>query len=250
MNAQIFSKQLAWGMLAALFLGTGIIWPVSTDLEARVVDLDHKVISQTEIEDGALRLAGTAVTGDPRQNLAVIEDTQRRRQWVFHEGDHAGRILIKAIRRDHIVIDAGAGEQMVKLMHFLTEVHPSTPKPSSGPSATRINRVSSREGHKVLDRATVEATLAGPEAILESIDVMPARFFNRKTGFRIAGVDKQSIFSQMGLRSGDLLLAINEKEIAGPQEAVSFIESLREGGDIDLTVRRRARTYHINLLIQ
>lgn len=250
MNAQIFSKKLVCGMLAALFLGTGMIWPVSTDLEARVVDLDHKVVPQTEIKDDALKLAGTAVTGDPRQNLAVIEDTQRRRQWVFHEGDHAGRILIKAIRRDHIVIDAGEGEQVVKIRHFLTEVYPSTPKPSAGPSVTQINRVSSRERHKVIDRATVEATLADPEAVLESIDVMPARFFNRKTGFRIAGVGKQSIFSQMGLRSGDLLLSINEQEIAGPQEAVAFIESLRDGGDIDLTVRRRARTYHFNLLIQ
>ena len=248
MNGQI--KQRACGMLAALLLGTIMSWPVSAGLEARVVDLDHKVIAQAEIEDGALRLAGTAVTGDPRQSLAVIEDAQRRRQWVFHEGDHAGRILIKAIRRDHIVIDAGAGERMVKLRHFLTEAYPSTPKPSAVPPVTRINRVSSRERYKVLDRATVETTLADPEEVLESIDVLPARYFNRKTGFRIAGIDRQSIFSRMGLRSGDLLLAINAQEIAGPQKAVAFIESLREGGDIDLTVRRRARTYHINLLIQ
>lgn len=250
MNAQVFSKQLACGMLAALFMGTGMIWPLSTDLEARVIDLDHKVIPQTEIKDSALRLAGTAVTGDPRQNLAVIEDTRHRRQWVFHEGDHAGNILIKTIRRDHIVIDAGEGEEKVKLKQFIFDVYPSMHKLSSGPSVTRINKVSSRERHKVIDRATVEATLDDPEAVLESIDIMPGRFFNREVGFRIAGVDKQSIFSQMGLRNGDLLLAINEQEIAGPQEAISFIESLRDGGDIDLTVRRRARTYHINLLIQ
>jgi type II secretory pathway component PulC len=58
------------------------------------------------------------------------------------------------------------------------------------------------------------------------------------------------VFSQMGLRRGDLLLKINDDEISGPEEAVSLFETIREGGDIDLTVRRRARTYHINLLIQ
>lgn len=139
---------------------------------------------------------------------------------------------------------------MVKLRHLLTAVYPSTRKPSVGPWVTRSNRRASRERQKVIDRATVEATLAVPEMVMESIDVMPARFFNRETGFRIAGVGKQSIFSQMGQRSGDLLLAINEQEIAGPQESISFIESLRDGGDIDLTVRRRDRRYHINLLIQ
>ncbi len=79
---------------------------------------------------------------------------------------------------------------------------------------------------------------------------MPARFLNREVGFRIAAFEPDSIFSEMGLRSGDLVLAINDQEIAGPQEATSFFETIREGGDIDLTVRRRARTYHINLLIE
>lgn len=60
---------------------------MSTDLEAQVVDLDHKVTPQNEIKDGALRLAGTALTGDPHQNLAVVVDTQRRRQRVINEGD-------------------------------------------------------------------------------------------------------------------------------------------------------------------
>ena len=62
--------------------------------------------------------------------------------------------------------------------------------------------------------------------------------------------DPESIFSKMGLRSGDLLLTVNDRKIAGPQEATSFFETIRAGGDIDLTVRRRARTYHINLLIE
>ena len=52
MNGQI--KQRACGMLAALLLGTIMSWPVSAGLEARVVDLDHKVIAQAEIEDGAV----------------------------------------------------------------------------------------------------------------------------------------------------------------------------------------------------
>ena len=237
-------------LIAALILGAGMVWTLSGDLQAREVDLDHKVVPQTEIKDSPLRLVGTAVTGDPRQRLAVIESMQSRQQWVFHEGDHAGHILIKKIRRDNIVIEAGEGEQMVKLRRFLIYGDTSTHKPSPEISLARFNRVPSRERHRVIDRATVEATLADPETVLQNIDIMPARFLNREMGFRIAGFDTDSIFSKMGLRSGDLLLAINDQEIVGPQEAPTIFETFRKGGDIDLTVRRRARTYHINLMIR
>jgi general secretion pathway protein C len=120
----------------------------------------------------------------------------------------------------------------------------------SSPSATPINRVGSRERLFVIDRATVEAAVADSEAVLDTVDIRPARLFNREVGFRITGFESNSIFSKMGLRNGDLLTSVNDQEIAGPQEAASLFETLREGGDIDLTVRRRARTYHINLLIQ
>jgi type II secretory pathway component PulC len=69
-------------------------------------------------------------------------------------------------------------------------------------------------------------------------------------GFRIADFGANSIFSKMGLRSGDLVLAIDDREITGPEDAAGVLRRIREDGDVDLTVRRRARTYHINLLIQ
>ena len=95
-----------------------------------------------------------------------------------------------------------------------------------------------------------EAAFADPASILDTVDIMPARFLNREVGFRIAAFEPDSIFSKMGLRSGDLPPTPNNREIAGPQEATYFFETIRQGSDIDLTVRRRARTYHINLLIE
>ena len=253
MNSHLKPILLRHLSAALLFLGMGVGWPLSTEVNARELDLIHRVVPAIVFKASSLKLIGTAVTRDPDGSVAVIEDLKNRRQWSFHEGDRAGSILIRSIRRDHIVIDAGNGDETVKIRSYLatTAALAAPPvRPISGPSATSINRVSSRERHKVIDRAVAEAAFADPESVLDHVDIMPARFFNREVGFRIAAFDADSIFSKMGLRSGDLLLAINDREIAGPEEATSLFETLREGGDIDLTVRRRARTYHINLLIQ
>lgn len=243
--------------VAALFLGLSVGCLLPSRVDARTVDIGHKEVPVIVLKDSPLKLVGTAVTRDPSQRVAVIEDLKNRRQWSFHEGDRAGGILIKSIRRDHIVIDAGKGEETVKISGYLGQgrsttvplnVRPVRDLPS--PSATPINRVGSRKRLYVIDRAMAEAAFADPASVLDTLDIMPARFLNREVGFRIAAFEPDSIFSKMGLRSGDLLLTVNDQEIAGPQEATSFFEIIRQGGDIDLTVRRRARTYHINLLIE
>lgn len=242
---------------ALLLVGLGMCWLLTGRADARTVDLGHKEVPAIVLKGSALKLVGTAVTRDPNKRMAVLEDPQSRRQWSFHEGDRAGGILIKSIRRDHIVIDAGKGDETVKIRSFLGEGRSATAARSdppkrhlSSPSAKSINRVGSRERLYVIDRALAEAALADPASVLDHVDIMPARVLNREVGFRIAAFEPDSIFSKMGLRSGDLLLTVNDQEITGPQEAATFFEIIRQGGDIDLTVRRRARTYHINLLIE
>lgn len=243
--------------VALLFLGLSIGELGPDRVDARTVDIGHKEVQPIVLKDSALKLVGTAVTRDPEKRMAVIEDLKSRRQWSFHEGDRAGETLIKSIRRDHIVIDAGKGDETVKISGYLNQGQSTTAslnvpaqRDFSGPSATSINRVGSRKRLFVIDRAVAEAAFADPASVLDRVDIMPARFLNREVGFRITAFEPESIFSKMGLRSGDLLLTVNDQEIAGPQEATSFFEIIREGGDIDLTVRRRARTYHINLLIE
>ena len=236
----------------AVVLSAGLVLSSATELQAREVDTEHKVVPKRSIPGDTLKLVGTAVTGIPGQSVAVIEDPKSRRQWSFHEGDQAGDILIKSIRRDHIVIDAGNGEKTVKLRGFLAGYENTTIKSAAGRGRVTVpvNRIGSRERQVVIDRQTALTTLADPQAALEEVKIMPARYFNRKTGFRIADFGANSIFSKMGLRSGDLVLAIDDREITGPEDAAGVLRRVREDGDVDLTVRRRARTYHINLLIQ
>lgn len=244
-------------LMGAILLGFVTGWPLWHHAEARRADPGQKNVPAAVFKDSSFKLVGTAITRDPSMRVAVIEDLKHRRQRSYHEGDRAGGMLIKSIRRDHIVIDTGKGDETVKISAYLGQGRPTTASPhlpskrhSPGLSPPSTNRVGSRQRFFVIDRSAAEAAFANPASVLDRVEIKPARLLNREVGFRIAAFESQSILSKMGLRSGDQLLTINDQEIAGPQEAMSFFEILRQGGDIDLTVRRRARTYHINLLIQ
>ena len=74
--------------------------------------------------------------------------------------------------------------------------------------------------------------------------------FNNPPGFRITSFERDSIFGQMGLRNQDLVLSVNGEEFQGSEQAASFLQKIRDGGDLDIKVRRRARNYHIHLKIE
>jgi PDZ domain-containing secreted protein len=40
----------------------------------------------------------------------------------------------------------------------------------------------------------------------------------------------------MGLRSGDLITGVNDKEITSPEQAAEFFETIKKGGDVTIKV--------------
>ena len=74
------------------------------------------------------------------------------------------------------------------------------------------------------------------------------KLFSRQRGVRINALTVESVFPAMGLRKGDLLLGVNNQVINGPEDAVAMLQNMfDEGGEAELKVRRRARTYRIHL---
>lgn len=199
----------------------------------------------------AQKLVGTVVSSNPIYSLAVVEELRNRRQRIFHESERTGHMIIRKILPGQLIIEIGGSKRTVRIGHYLAS---GTGVPSANEMSRSVSSIKSRPGsryrYRVIDRERVIASLSNIQEVIDSVNISAGRPSLQDKGIRIAGFGPESIFSEMGLRSGDLLLAINDHEIAGPEEAASLLNTFREGGDNDLTVRRRARTYHINLMIQ
>lgn len=238
-------------ILSILFVTLAVCRPLPGGVHARAPDPDIRSVPAVVFENGALKLVGTAVARNPQHSVAVIEDQENRRQRLVHEGDRAGRMMIKRILRDQVVIDAGNGEKSVKIGIALAKGWglPSAGNESSAATAAGKG-IGSRQRRYAIQHKTARAAFADPEKVLDDIEITPGRLFNRKTGFRIAAFGPESIFSEIGLRSGDLVLGINGREITGPEKAAAVFKTIGDGGEIDLQVRRRARTYRIRLQVR
>ncbi len=115
--------------------------------------------------------------------------------------------------------------------------------------AAAIQRVSSTE--YVLSPDAVEELFRGGESLLSGLDIQPVKRDELVVGLRIDGVKPASLLGRLGVRDGDLLLAVNGEVPTTIADAVAAILQAREqerlvarlerdGESFDLEVRLRA----------
>lgn len=60
-------------------------------------------------------------------------------------------------------------------------------------------------------------------------------------GFRLLDVQSDTIYSKLGLQSGDTIIDVNGQAIEGPQQAMALLDALNPGQDIGLKINRKGQ---------
>ena len=194
---------------------------------------------------------GTVAGDDSATSFAIIDNETTRQQELYQEGDKAGDVLIKKILRNKVIVDAGRGEELLAL-----ELEETGKKiefsPTSEPPVSK-RRTASREEARQFDRAEVEAALANVDQVIQELSITPFVRAGKPTGFRIGKLPRDSILIGMGLRTGDLIIGVNDQAVTGPEQAAEFLQRLKQGGDVTIKVgkgrgvRLRGRLIHLKI---
>ena len=87
------------------------------------------------------------------------------------------------------------------------------------------------------------------------IETMHATYMknDQPSGFVISSIPSQSILRKMGLKNGVAILGLNDEAITSPDQAAEFFQTLADGGEMTIKVRkgrgvrRRTRFIHLNI---
>ena len=92
-----------------------------------------------------------------------------------------------------------------------------------------------------IDRAKLEALLDRPDAMSGARSV-PVFRGGRYAGVRMHSLRPGTAFQALGLRTGDILRAVNGRNLDSPNRALELFQQLRQAPSIDLTVERGGET--------
>jgi general secretion pathway protein C len=59
-----------------------------------------------------------------------------------------------------------------------------------------------------------------------------------------------SLFSQMGLRNGDVVTSVGDQQLNDPTQAIALLNSLRDANSLTITVMRHGRPVELNYQIE
>ena len=213
-------------------------------------------------KDLGLELVGTVVSDDPNLSRAIIDNRKTREQEAYREGDNAGKVKIKKILRNNVIITTAKGDELLTVeikesakkssysaaSKSIGSRSPSSPRGSQ--SNVRSTRSLARTRSIKLKREDVEASLADVYDLMDKVNVTPYMQGDQPSGFRISNIPADSVLRKMGLRSRDVIVGVDDDDITSPDQASDFFERLAAGDEVTIRVKRRRRTRQIKLNIE
>lgn len=183
------------------------------------------------LEPTSLKIAllGT-VAGSPRNAVAVIEETTKRKQGLYKVGDSIQDAIIKMILRGKVVLKVEDKDEILTMDE--ENVRP-----------TEKGRVASRPRKSgttiTVRRSDVQESLNDINKLMSEVRVRPHFRDGKPDGLSISRIKPGSIFSRLGLRNGDIVQGMNDNTIKSPDDILALYEKLKSGSEVQLEIDRR-----------
>lgn len=201
-----------------------------------------------------VKLIGTVVS-TPESSFAIILDPTSQKQDLYQIDDmilDEARVL-KITRCKVVVLREGA-EEILECPEEETAERPSSSrvsyqqsKTSSGEAAS-VRKVSDSE--YLIDETEVENAMQNINQLITQIRVVPNFQDGKANGFKVFAIKPNSIFSKIGLKNGDVIQNVNDREITSPDKAFAAFQDLKEEKSLTVDILRRGSKKTINYEIR
>ncbi len=266
-------------------LGSGVI----VSAQGLILTNDHVVASADEIEillsDGR-HLAAKVVGTDPDTDLAVLKVDAENLPAVtfaandklsigdvvlaignpFGVGQTVTQGIVSALGRNHLGINTyenfiqtdasinpgNSGGALIDTEGNLVGVNSAIYSRSGGSMGIGF-AIPANIAKQVMEQIAVDGSVTRGWIGIEAQDITPelAESFklSKPQGSLIAGVLQNSPAALAGLKSGDVLLAINDKEISDSSSMLNLIAALKPNEKAVLTIARAEKEIKVNVTV-
>jgi general secretion pathway protein C len=182
-------------------------------------DPDHAPLSSAN-----LVLAGTIATENPKKGIAIISDGGPSK--VFAVGDNVNGASLYSVYLDHAILDRGGNLETLLLPRLFG---------GGSRAAPPIENVK-----HMMQRASV----------LDQVMRTVASYDNaagKLRGFRAYPGRNRAMFTELGLKPGDLVTAINGQPLDDAQHSEQVINTIQTAASVTVTIERGGNRQDINL---
>jgi type II secretion system protein C len=194
-----------------------------------------------------LSAVGVVVSPSPDRSVAILRSEGRTRVASVGEQAFGGRVLAVSREQVSLVFD---GER-VDVRVTRASPAPAPPSTVTARKAPAPRTEPETPALRVMKREDVQKRLGlEMNRILSETALRPVTEDGRVVGVRLTRVAQDSLLTEAGLRSGDILTNINGTEIDGMATLISLWPALQGASDLRAQGLRDGRPFSIALSLQ
>ncbi len=193
-------------------------------------------LEKTSLE---LILWGT-VTGQKKQDgWAVIEDLEKKQQDLYRVNDKIQDAAIKSILRNKVILTVNGKDQILEVNAEPSPLLDRKRTPSaraSSPRPPQYHRPDQKEAEDTSDAGSQSKPLFKTRPYFKN---------GEASGVMIYSIKNDSVIRRLGLRNGDVVLAVDDVEIQDPKDLENFDDSIDDHSDITISILRRGKSQEL-----
>lgn len=211
----------------------------------------------------ALILRGTVADGDPQAGFAVIAGADGIERSYRIGQEVVPGVRLSAVHPDRVVLSRGGAEETLRLprdgnlapaemvratpaMASSRDARPVPGAPAAAPAMVARQTVTvSPEAQQTLARLQQD-----PGELLKRVQAVPVMDGGRLAGVRIAPGTDAALVGLFGLRTGDVVTAVDGQPIDSPARGQQILSSLAGSRATRVTVLRDGRPIEISVGLQ
>jgi general secretion pathway protein C len=188
-----------------------------------------------------LLLTGTIATEDPKHGVAIVSDAGGPSR-VYSVGDRLAGATLHSVYLDHVILDRNGALETLTLPRQLRTGSVSAP----------VMRRSGADPRTAAAVDNIRRLVQQDPSILDQVMRTVPSYDNaagKLRGFRAFPGRNRQIFSKLGLKSGDLVTAINGTPLDDPQRSQEVFNTIQTSDHVTVTVERGGQKQDISLNI-
>ncbi len=204
--------------------------------------IEVEALKPTELN---LKLWGTVAGDTGSSAFAVIEEVKTRKQSLYRAGDTIQNATVKAILREKVILSVNGKDEILEMSEAL-----ANRGPTKGQAAGQAARRPPARNSITLERAFVNDAIQNIGSLLGQVRIRPHFEKGKPAGLSMTGIQANSIFSKMGLKSGDVLTGVEGKKIQSVNDVIGLYEKLKSSSNVNLAIKRRNQQQTITYRIR
>lgn len=211
----------------------------------------------------AMILRGTLADGDPAGGIAVISDGEGGER-AYRAGENiAGGVKLARVYPDHVILLHEGVEETLTLTRDQNLAPGNIVRPPSATRAARANAQAGASSPSTSAPSTAETSKApadwqqtvdrlrqNPDELAKRVQIVPVLDGGKLAGVRVSAGADMALLSQMGLRAGDIVTAVNGAPVDSVSRGQQIVDSLRNAASARVTVLRDGKPTDITISLK